>query len=227
MGGPDRAGGGDSDDDDEDDDPRDARDVEEGTDSDGNNDGDRMSAGETESILSSDRDSLSEDERESSPDETQDSPGDTTIIIDESRSFDRLNDAAMLSTPELSSFNFDPSSARAIAMDDFHGESENEGYETANSAENSGPSSTGSEGSPNALTNIKVSKLLTPITPLNKSMKVVESATSTPLLGQCSNSAAESLHLHEDGEIVKVVISKTGARIPVRRSSRVCNQPKP
>merc|ERR1712212_733157 len=142
--GPDRAGGGDSDDDDDDDNPRDARED------DMDSDDQRMSAGETESILSSDRGSPSDEERESSPDETQDSLGDTTIIIDESRSFDRLNDAAMLTTPEFSSFEFAPASSRAIAMKDFHGESENEGYETAKSAENSGPSSTSSDQSPNA-----------------------------------------------------------------------------
>merc|ERR1712212_440124 len=111
-------------------------------------------------------------------------------------------------------------------MEDFHGESENEGYETAKSAENSGPSSTGSDESPNEVTNVKVPNIMSPITPLALNPKVVESATSTLLVGQCSNVAAESLLLHEDGEMVKMIISKTGARIPVRRSSRTTNNSK-
>ena len=158
--------------------------------------------------------------------------GDDTVVDGEERPFDFLNDAALLTTPELSSFDETHARINPISMDDFHGDSEGEGYETAESNESN-------EELPLRLIPVgkmhikrleeitPASKLISPITSTSKPIqqRLLEISTSTPIATEGEIAAGQHL-VWNDGQTEEVMISKTGARIPVRRSNRNRDLPK-
>ena len=155
--------------------------------------------------------------------------GDETLIEEETRSFDKMNDAGMLTTPEWNSVDGNSFGERQISISDFHGDSEGDGYETAHSSSNDEIDHP----------RLKVKKLflperlneitpapslvspipLDPYSPIDRT-KLMEVNTSTPEVAYPQGTLAEKHLIWSDGHVTEMVISKTGARIPARRSAR-------
>ena len=151
---------------------------------------------------------------------------DDTVVDGERGPFDILNDAGILTTPELSSFDESGRALQPILLVDFLGESEeSENYESANSHEEEQIAASihkrrmGNE--------IPVPRLVSPVTgfSLPTQQRLLEVSTSTP--NAASAEAVAGTHLlWDDGHMVEVEISSTGARLPPRRSNRVRNNAK-
>ena len=149
----------------------------------------------------------------------------TTVIDGENRPFDYHNDAALLTTPELSSFDETYMRSNPISFENFHGESEDRyGTTQLNEGEDEPPLIL----LPNEPIRVRrleeiapPPKLVSPI-PSTSLPTQLEMSTSTPVTERTEVVAQQHL-LWDDGHVVKKkAISKTGARLPVRRSHRIC-----
>ena len=146
-----------------------------------------------------------------------------TVIEDESRSVDRLNNGGFLTTPELSSFDV-TARTEPITMEDLDDSTEGEGYRTAGSNEEAQapiPDLVRIENEPSA------PKLISPIAGAASSVqkRLQELSTSTPALDSSSVAASRTM-IWSDGHVKEVEISQTGARLPTRRSNRTRNPPR-